>query len=125
MIAALATQTWVHVAAGAMLMGSWALFANWDHATGTAMQAAAVQAVLSGVLTLCLKTVADRVAEILPQWWQAAGCALIFSSSLLIGAHLIAGTPELALTITVPLLVSGTYIFGYCYLRRGLANDRP
>lgn len=110
------------MALGAALMGSWALFANRHHAVSLALQVAAIQGILSGFLTACLKTIADRLLATLPHWSMAAGGSLLFSSTLLLSAHWIAGTPELAATVAVPLLVSGSYIFGYCYLGREPAD---
>lgn len=117
-IKGLAGQTWVHIAVGAVLMGGWAFFANRQHALGDAVQAALLQGALSGFLTGCLKMIADRLRAVLPRWWQAAGLSLMFSVTLLLTAHWATGTPELLATVAVPLLVSGSYIFGYCYLRR-------
>ncbi len=118
MIKGLASQTWVHVLVGAALMGGWAFFANRGYAIGASVQAALLQGGLSAFLTACLKTVADRLQSTLAHWWMAAAASLMFSATLLMSAHWLAATPELAATVAVPLLVSGTYIFGYCYLKR-------
>ena len=122
MIGKLASQTWVHMAIGAVLMGSWAFFANRQHPTAEAIQAAVLQAGLSGFLTACLKMIADRLRQILPHWALGAGLSLLFSVTLLLAAHWMSGTPELAATVAIPILVSGSYIFGYCFLRRGSSH---
>ncbi len=114
----LASQTWLHIGVGAVLMGGWAFYANRPHTMAEALQAAALQGALSGFLTACLKTLADYLRQRLPYWWMAAGLSLLCSATLLVAAHWVAGTPALAATIAVPLLVSGSYIFGYCYLAR-------
>lgn len=118
MIRDLAGRTWVHVLTGGLLMGSWAVFANRMHDTSEAIQAGALQALLSAFLTGCLKMIADRLLTIVPHWALAAALSLAFSATLLISAHWATGTPEIGATVTVPLLVSGTYIFAYCFLRR-------
>lgn len=122
MIKKLAAQTWLHVALGAILMGSWAFFANRQHAFADALQAALLQGALSGLLTAFLKTLADRLQKTLAHWSLAAGISLAFSATFLLTAHWLTGTPELGATVAVPLLVSGSYIFGYCYLRRGRSH---
>ena len=114
----LASRTWVHVAVGAALMGSWAFYANRQHAMAETIRAALLQAVLSGFLTACLKMIADRLLQSLAHWALAAGTSLLVSATLLLSAHWLSGTPEIAATVAVPLVVSGSYIFGYCYLRR-------
>ncbi len=98
-------------------MGGWAIFANRAHGLPDRVEAGLVQGVLSGVLTGVLKAIADRLRVLVP-WVLAAGAALLVSAMTLLGVHWIAGTPELAATVAVPLLVSGTYIFVYTYLRR-------
>ncbi|PWK59045.1 hypothetical protein C8D95_101867 [Silicimonas algicola] len=118
MIRRLASQTWVHVTFGAVLMGSWSFYANRHHEVSETVRAAVLQAALSGFLTACLKMIADRLLRFLPHWSLAAGTSLLFSATLLLAAHRVSGTPELAATVSVPLLVSGSYIFAYCYIRR-------
>ncbi|SDY36362.1 hypothetical protein SAMN05444004_101245 [Jannaschia faecimaris] len=118
MIRTLARQTWLHVAAGAALMGGWAAFANRGHPTSEMVQAAVVQGLMSGLLTAVLKIVADHLLRILPHWTLAAGIALLISGTMLVKVHLMAGTPELGATVVVPLLVSGSYVFLYCFLRQ-------
>lgn len=99
-------------------MGGWAVFANRMHPFGEAAQAGVLQGALSGFLTACLKMIADRLMTVLPHWALAAALSLGFSATLLLSAHALMGTPEFAATVAVPLLVSGSYIFAYCYLRR-------
>lgn len=118
MIRLLAAQTWAHIAMGSVLMGSWAIFANRAHPMADSLQAGVLQGLLSGVLTACLKTVADRLRKGLPHWALAAGASLLFSATVLVLIHVAAGTPERTATVAVPLLVSGVYIFTYCYFRR-------
>lgn len=118
----LAGRTWVHVIVGAVLMGGWAMLANKMHPASDMIQAGAVQAALSGILTACLKTIADRLRRVVPHWTLAALGALLVSATLLLTTHHLAGTPEILVTVFVPLLVSGTYIFTYCYLGRERAD---
>jgi hypothetical protein len=121
MIRALSQNTWVHIAIGAALMGSWAVFANRSHGIPERIEAGVVQGALSRVLTGLLKGIADRLRVILSRVLAAAG-ALVVSAVVLLSVHGLAGTPELAATVAVPLVVSCTYIFVYAYLRRELPH---
>jgi mannose/fructose/N-acetylgalactosamine-specific phosphotransferase system component IIC len=120
-LARLAASTPVHVACGFAAMGGWAIWANAGHGMRAALMAGLVQGALSGALTLGLKRSVDWMrprmaglaAYLLPPA-VAAGC----STMLLVLAHLAAGTPEVAVTVAVPLAVSVTYIFAYNILRQ-------
>ena len=120
-----AASTPVHVAIGFAAMGGWAVWANAGHGLHAALLAGLVQGVLSGALTLGLKRSVDwmrpRFAGLLAYLLPpiiAGGC----SATLLITAHLLAGTPEVLVTIAVPLIVSLTYIFAYNILRQRRAE---
>ncbi|WP_179381116.1 hypothetical protein [Jannaschia marina] len=125
LIRTLARQTWLHMVAGALLMGGWAWIANRMHPMPEALQAAAVQGCLSAALTGVLKTGADHLLRYLPHWSLAAAVAFILSAALLLKVHAMAGTPEIAATVAVPLAVSGSYVFLYSYLNRRGRDDRP
>lgn len=119
----MATSTIAHVGFGFLAMGAWAVFANRAHTLPQALLAGLVQGTISGLLTLVLKKFLE--------WGSArfAGLAgliappLITASSvlaILVGAHTLAGTPELASTIAVPFMVSSTYacVYNYGFWRR-------
>src|SRR6185436_8485019 len=101
----MATSTVAHVGFGFLAMGGWAVFANRDHALGQALLSGLVQGTISGLLTLGLKKFLE--------WFNAklgGGAALIVPPlitaatilAILVTAHTLAGTPEIAATIAVP-----------------------
>lgn len=106
----------LHVAVGFVGMGCWAAFANRDHAMPAPLIAGLVQGCLSGVLTLVMKRMIEAVSArlkgpggaILPPL-LAVGLSLAVLSAL----HLIAGTPEIAATIALPLTVTAIYSTSY------------
>lgn len=120
-----ARSTAVHVAFGFLAMGGWAVFANRYHPLADALQAGLVQGTISGLLTLVLKKALEWInakfgdarlpALIGPPFLTAATILAI-----LIGAHTLAGTPEVAATIAVPFTVSTIYacIYNYSLWRR-------
>lgn len=110
------TSTLAHVAFGFLAMGGWAVFANRDHALGQALLSGLVQGTISGLLTLGLKKflewfnakLAGMAALVLPPL-VTAGTIL----AILVSAHTLAGTPEIAATIAVPFTVSTSYAVIY------------
>ncbi len=111
--------TGLHMAGAFVLMGAWALWANRAAPGGAQVLAGVTQGALSAVLTAGLKSVVDRLA---PRFGPrlAPALALTGSATLLVAAHLIAGTPALLATIAVPLLVSGSYVFAYAHFTRSV-----
>jgi hypothetical protein len=111
-----ATSTLAHVAFGFFAMGGWAVFANRDHALGQALLSGLVQGTISGLLTLGLKKFLEwfnaRLSGpsvlVLPPTVTAATILAI-----LVTAHALAGTPEIAATIAVPFTVSTSYAIIY------------
>lgn len=146
-----ATSTVAHVAFGFLAMGGWAVFANRAHPLPDALQAGFVQGVISGSLTLVLKKALEwmnvrlsgaafgelrqappdaslslskgserrLVALILPPVVTAATILAI-----LVGAHTLAGTPEILATIAVPFTVSTSYacLYNWKLVRERRAN---
>jgi mannose/fructose/N-acetylgalactosamine-specific phosphotransferase system component IIC len=111
-----ATSTLAHVGFAFLAMGGWAVFANRDHALGQVLLSGLVQGTVSALLTLGLKKflewfnakLAGPAALIVPPLVTAATILAI-----LISAHKLAGTPEIAATIAVPFTVSTTYAIIY------------
>lgn len=111
-----ARQSAVHMAGAFLAMGGWAVFANRAHPMPEPLIAGALQGTISAIITLLLKGMIEAVsarlsglpALVLPPL-LAAGVSL----ALLLTLHGLAGTPEIALTIAVPLTVSTTYAFIY------------
>jgi hypothetical protein len=135
-----ANSTVAHVGFGFLAMGGWAVFANRHHPLPDALLAGLVQGTVSGLLTLVLKKflewLAARMSPTLGQAQPVQGGArriaalivppLITAASILailVSAHTLAGTPEIAATIAVPFTVSTTYaiIYNWSLWKRGRA----
>lgn len=113
----------VHILFAFLVMGGWAVFANRGHAMPQPLYSGLLQGGVSAVLTLFLKSVIDvlsrRFAGI-TRLWAPPLTACLGSASLLVGLHALIGTPEIASTIAVPLLVSTSYaaIYNFSISRR-------
>jgi len=115
-IAKLAGMAVVHVAVAFLLMGSWALYANWGHPMPKPVLAALVQGALSGAITYALKRTLDALRTRVSHdkgWWLPPLIACTGSLCLLIGAHWVASTPEILRTISVPFSVASLYAITY------------
>lgn len=113
----------VHVLFAFLAMGGWAGFANRDHAMPQPLYSGLLQGVLSACLTLFLKSVIDALSERftgITRFWAPPLIACLGSASLLTALHALIGTPEIASTVAVPLLVSTGYasIYNYSISRR-------
>lgn len=101
-----------------VLMGGWAVFANRAHPLPEALVAGALQGTMSGLITLGLKRLVERVSQ---RFRGVAGlvvpplAAFALSATLLILLHSASGTPEIARTIVVPLTVSTGYAALYSW----------
>ena len=119
-------STPLHVTVGFLAMGCWAIFANASHGLRAMLLAGLVQGLISGALTLGLKRSVDwmrpRMART-PGYWVPPLLAVGGSALLLVTAHWLSGTPEIAATIAVPLGVSLSYIFTYNILRQRRAGS--
>ena len=113
-----------HMAGGFLLMGSWAAFANAAHPMPAPLFAGLVQGTLSAVITLGLKTLIEVLH---PRFTDLPGLVLPplicggLSVTLLFGAHLAAGTPEIWTTLAVPVTVATSYAALYNYRLRKTA----
>ena len=111
-----ASSTIAHVGFAFFAMGGWAVFANRAHALPQALTAGVVQGTMSGLITLCLKKSLEWMN---PRFSGAAALIappLITAATILavlMGAHTLAHTPEIAATIAVPFAVSTTYAVIY------------
>ncbi len=134
----MASSTIAHVGFAFIAMGGWAVFANRDHSLGQALLAGLVQGAISATLTLFLMKGLERMSAMFfrqrgPQ--EAGGRRiaalivppLITATSILIvliTAHTLAGTPEIAATIAVPFTVSTSYAILYNLRLWRSANGR-
>ncbi len=111
-----ATSTLAHVAFGFLAMGGWAVFANRDHALGQALLSGLVQGTISGLLTLGLKKFLEWFNERLSGLNAAMLPPTVTATAILailVTAHTLARTPEIATTIAVPFTVSTSYAILY------------
>ena len=128
MIGRLASAAWVHVLVAFVLMGSWAFYANYGHPMPKPLIAAVLQGSLSGAITFGLKTALDCLRERLSAGFAAWVPPVITCSvplCVLVGAHSIAGTPEVLKTIAVPFSVASIYAVTYNLImyRKGQSHD--
>ena len=113
----------VHVLFAFLAMGGWAVFANRGHAMPQPLHSGLLQGALSACLTLFLKSAIDVLSRRftgITRLWAPPLIACLGSASLLTALHALIGTPEIASTIAVPLLVSTSYaaIYNYSISRR-------
>lgn len=116
----------VHMAVAFVAMGGWAAFANSGHPMPRPLLAGLVQGTLSALITLFLKRMIEALSARLPGrigWWLPPLVAMTVSLLLLTSIHWLAGTPEIARTIAVPLSVTTVYSTFYTIaLRRGTSQ---
>jgi len=103
-----------------MAMGSWAFLANLSAGLGPALLAGLVQGALSALITLTLKRSLEALARRLPQhgllyFILPLILCLGVSLTVLVSAHVTAGTPNVLTTIAVPYSVASTYALIYRY----------
>ena len=99
-------------------MGGWAVFANRGHPLPEALLAGLVQGTISALITLGLKRMIEALSArlpgavglVLPPLLAVAGSVL-----LLCLIHNLAGTPEIAATIAVPVSVTALYSSAYSF----------
>ena len=112
----------VHVLFAFLAMGGWAVFANRAHAVPQPLYSGFLQGALSACLTLFLKSAIDALSRRftgITRFWVPPLIACLGSASLLTALHALIGTPEIAKTIAVPLLVSTSYASIYNYSLSG------
>jgi len=107
-----------HMAVAFLAMGGWPLFANRDHGLPRMLTAGVVQGMLSALITLFLKSTIEWLARRFmgpTALWAPPAIAIALSATLLLAVHILAGTPEVAGTVALPLLVSTSYAALYNY----------
>jgi len=122
-----ATSTIAHVGFAFIAMGGWAVFANRAHPIEQALLAGVVQGAISGLLTLVLKKFLEWFSAKLPSVMALVLPPLITAASILailVTAHTLAGTPEIAATIALPFTVSTTYAILYNWSLWRRRNER-
>ncbi|MEM9343233.1 MAG: hypothetical protein AAGA87_09320 [Pseudomonadota bacterium] len=111
-------RSYVHVAAGFLLMGIWAAFANRAHAMPAPLIAGLVQGTLTAGITLGLKHMLEALNRRLP---GLSGLLIppllagLASVALLSTIHTLAATPEVLRTLAVPTTVATLYAAAYTW----------
>ncbi len=116
LIARFSQQAWVHVTVAAVVMGSWAAYANLSHGWEEALSAGLLQASISGTITYFLKTALEAIGARIPGrhgLWLPPTIACSGSFAVLVTLHSLAGTPEIIATIALPFTVASSY--GWIY----------
>jgi hypothetical protein len=119
MIGDLARQNLPSAAMAFVAMGAWAMFANRAHGWSDILLAGLVQGALSACITLGLKRLIEATMPLFSGWPARvapplACCAT--SIALLSAMHTLSGTPEIAATMAVPVLVSTLYATAYTHI---------
>lgn len=106
----------VHGLGGFVLMGSWAAFANRAHPLPAPLVAGVVQGLLTAIITIYLKQTIEGIFHRNTGWPRLALpplAAFLISTTILTIIHLLAGTPALIATISIPITVSTLYALFY------------
>ena len=106
----------LHVAFGFILMGAWALWANWSHGWNEAWPPALAQGTASAALTALIKKALEGMDGRLPGALAWVVPPVVTASSVLatlVAVHTLIGTPELVRTIAFPWSVSTLYAIIY------------
>ncbi len=108
--------------------GAWAGFANRGHGLDAALRAFAVQGCSSAFVTGTVAAVIEWAHLRLPRTRASAamavGCGVLFATAFHVTLHALAGTPELARTVAVPVLANVVYASGYVGTLRALERRR-
>ncbi|QYA03891.1 hypothetical protein J5278_24230 [Rhizobium sp. B21/90] len=118
----LASSMLVHLLLASAAMGSWAFYANRRYPMPQPLSAGLVQGMLSALLMVLQKSAIDVLARRFPgsaALWAPPLITGLGSAAVLILVHRLGGTPRIAQTITLPLIVSTSYatIYTFCIVR--------
>ena len=101
---------------GALFYGGWGVFANSAHGAAIAVRAGCAQGAMSFVVTLTgvtlMRRLYGRSGHPLTRGARAALGALAVIYSLIVGVHLLVGTPEILLTLAPGLPIT----IGFCLI---------
>ncbi|MCR4523010.1 MULTISPECIES: hypothetical protein [Bosea] len=117
-LARLMRSSIVHVGFAFLAMGSWAAFANRAHPMPSPLYAGLLQGAISATITLVLKRAIEYLASRFSGFTALLAPPVIaglVSATLLTILHTLGGTPEIAKTIAVPLIVATSYAALYNY----------
>jgi hypothetical protein len=115
-MAALLRSSLLHMAFGFVLMGGWALWANWSHGWSEAWPSALAQGTASALLTAFIKKTLEALGGRLAGPAAYAAPPLVTAASvlaILVAVHALVGTPEIVRTIAFPWTFSTLYAVIY------------
>jgi len=113
-----------------LLQASWAAYANHAHGWQYSVRAAVAQGASSFSMTFLITLVIEALFNLFKAYPAPLKLLLIFVLAVLtmlamqIGVHLLAGTPELLLTIAPPATLGTGYCFFYTLGRVYLGKSR-
>lgn len=107
------TRSIVSGLAGFVAYGGWAFYANYDHGVEAAMQAALTQGSYSFCVTLVMETLFRLLAKPALRFCVTffGTCSVLYSTSW--GVNVLAGTPEIFITILPGVIIGTAYTFVY------------
>ena len=115
-------STFIHVGFAFLAMGAWAVFANRVHPMPEPLIAGLVQGTLSGTITLVMKKALEALSRNFFARKMVKGALFLpplivcsISLCILVGVHIAAQTPEVAVTIALPFSVAFSYACLYAY----------
>jgi len=113
-----------------LVQATWAAYVNhahgWQHSVQSAIGQGASSFVMTFLITLVIETLL-RIFKAYAVSWRlllAVVLAVFIMLAMQIGVHLLAGTPELLLTIAPPAAIGTGYCFFYTFGRIYLGKSR-
>lgn len=104
----------------AIIYGGWAAYANYSHGFNASVMASAVQAIYAFTSTFIVGRIAEKVYVRFGCGFKGitVGFIIAFLVMLIIpiAVHLLAGTPEIIMTILPGLIWGALYIIGFLSL---------
>jgi len=114
------TRILIPAIGAAIVYGSWALYANWDHGLSSAVKASLTQAAMSFFFTAFISSLIEYLftlsQRLLFRFLLPVFGASALTSSLLVLAHVMVGTPEIVRTILPSIVIGFIYGVGYTIL---------
>lgn len=101
------------VVGAAIFYGAWAAWMNSAAGAGAATRAALVQATSSAIMTMLVLIVLTALYNALPKgraWFPVPALLTVGGAGTIVsGAHLLAGTPEVVRTVALPMSLGLIY----------------
>ena len=109
----------VNAVIAALVYGSWAAFANYEHGLFAWSKAAIIQALYAFASTLSVSVLAQKIYEYFKGTWRALAFGFFGSFALMITIpftiHWIAMTPDIIETIAPGPIIGSFYLMGFLW----------